>query len=71
MIASVPLIVEGYPMINVEPEKREEYHWGNQKGELPRSGSREYPRMPSIHPGVRRGPRTVDEILRRWHAENS
>ena len=28
MIASVPLIVEGYPMINVEPEKREEYHWG-------------------------------------------
>ena len=28
MIASVPLIVEGYPMINVELGRREEYYRG-------------------------------------------
>ena len=68
MIASVPLIIAGYPMINVDLDQRAEYYEGIRRvsGWMAHGGTL----FTVSRSGPQRRSRTIDEMFPRRHAEN-
>ena len=67
MVASIPLIVAGYPMVSIDLDQRAEHEGIRRVNDRTAHGSS---LSMMAHSGLRGRSRTADEIFRWWHAEN-